>query len=226
MSSPRVVVDKRERRSGVPSILRSLGLNVQYSTLDLGDYVIPSGYIIERKTVSDFISSLFSGRLFEQAKRLSEAYKAPLILVEGDLQNALDMLQNPRAIWGALAALVLTYDAQVFFTKDCPQTADLIFTLATAGGSEAVGIRVYKKIRSRTVEEAKMGLLASLPGIGPRLAHRLLHHFGSARKVFSASAAELTMVEGIGREKARRIVSILDSQEPTIDSKCQSRLRA
>ena len=225
MSSSRVVVDKRERRSGVPSILKSLGLRVQYSTLDSGDYVIPSGYIIERKTVNDFVSSLFSGRLFEQAKRLSQAYKNPLILVEGDLQNALDMLQNPRSIWGALAALVLTYNAQVFFTRDRPQTADLIFTLATGGGSEAVGIRVYKKIRSKTVEEARIGLLASLPGIGSRLARRMLYHFGSARRVFAASAAELTMVEGIGREKAGRIVAILDSQELATDSKCQSKLR-
>jgi len=226
LSSFRVVVDKRERRSGVPSILKSLGLNVQYSTLDIGDYVIPSGYIIERKAANDFVNSLFSGRLFEQAKRLSQAYKDPLILVEGDLQNVLDMLRNPRSIWGALATLVFVYDARVFFTRDRLQTADLIFTLATGRGSEAVGIRVYKKVRLNTLEEARMGLLASLPGIGHKLAHRLLHHFGSARKVFAASVAELTMVEGIGREKARRIVAILDSQELAPESRCQSKLRA
>ena len=219
-------MDERERRSGVPSLLRSLGLKVQCATLDIGDYVIPSGYVIERKTVGDFVNSLFSGRLFEQAERLSKVYEAPLILVEGDLQNTVDMLPNPRSIWGAFATLIFTHGARIFFTRDIQQTADFIYTLAVRGGSAAVRPRVYKKVRLKTIEEARMGLLSSLPGIGPKLAHRLLHHFGSARKVFFASVAELTTVEGIGRMKATKIAAILDSQELAQDSICQSKLAA
>jgi ERCC4-type nuclease len=203
-----------------------LGLKVQFATLDIGDYVIPSGYVIERKAVGDFVNSLFSGRLFEQAERLSKVYEAPLILIEGDLQNTVDMLPNPRSIWGAFATLIFTHGARIFFTRDRQQTADFIYTLAVRGGSAAVRPRLYKKVRLKTIEEARIGLLSSLPGIGPKLAHRLLHHFGSARKVFLASVAELTTVEGIGRMKATRIAAILDSQELAQDSICQSKLAA
>ncbi len=217
-------MDERERRSGVPSLLRSLGLAVQFATLDVGDYVIPSGFVIERKTVNDFTTSLFSGRLFEQAERLLKAYDAPLILVEGDLQSVIDTLPNPRTIWGAVATLMFTHGARIFLTRDRHQTADFIHTLAMRGGMKAVRPQVYKKARMRTLEEARIGLLSSLPGIGPKLAHRLLHHFGTARKVLGASAVELAMIEGIGRVKAARIVAILDSGELTKDSGCQSKL--
>jgi len=224
LSGLRVVADKRERRSGVPSLLRTLGLKVQFATLDMGDYVIPSGYFIERKTVGDFVNSLFSGRLFKQAERLHGVYEAPLFLVEGDLQNAVDAFPNPRSIWGAFVTLIFTYGARILFTRDRQQTADFIFTLATRGGAEAVRPRIYKKVRPKTIEEAKIGLLSSLPGIGSKLALRLLRHFGSARKVFSASVAELTMVEGIGKMKAYRVAVILDSQELAQNPICQSKL--
>ena len=53
----RVVADERERRSGVPEELRSLGAFVEYRVLDVADYVVGQ-YAVERKTVRDFVNSL------------------------------------------------------------------------------------------------------------------------------------------------------------------------
>ncbi|MEM2094833.1 MAG: ERCC4 domain-containing protein [Candidatus Bathyarchaeia archaeon] len=223
-SNVRVVVDERERRSGVPNLLKSMGLTVQFTTLDVGDYVVTSGYVVERKTVNDFIRSIYSGRLFDQVERLLKVYEASLVLVEGDLQDVIDTLSNPNTIWGAVATLLFTYGIRVFITKNRHQTASFIHTLAMRNRSHTVRPRIFKKLRVRTLEEAKIGLLSSLPGIGAKLAHRLLVHFGSARKVFGASAAELAMVEGIGRVKADRIVAILDSKEPSTDTFSQVKL--
>ncbi|HSB49897.1 MAG TPA: ERCC4 domain-containing protein, partial [Nitrosopumilaceae archaeon] len=34
----RIVVDERERKSGIPDLLRSVGINVEMKTLPIGDY--------------------------------------------------------------------------------------------------------------------------------------------------------------------------------------------
>jgi len=51
--------------------------------------------------------------------------------------------------------------------------------------------------------------VSSLPGIGPKLAERILRRFGTVRGVFNASIPELSTVKGVGRAKAERIVRFL-----------------
>ena len=38
----RVIVDERERTSGVPDVLKAFGLMVDFRVLEVGDYVISS----------------------------------------------------------------------------------------------------------------------------------------------------------------------------------------
>jgi len=186
-------------------------VRVEYQMLAIGDYVITSGYVVERKTVTDFVNSLFSGRLFDQLNRLTESYEECLIIVEGDLSEALQQLPNPRSIWGAMATLLFDYDGRVLFTGDRKETADLLYILASREGRKSVRPLIYRKARTRTIEEARLNLLSNLPGIGPILAERLLTHFKTLRRIMAASAAELSMVEGVGRVKAEAIIRILDS---------------
>lgn len=211
--SPRVVVDRREMRSGVPSTLRSMGLKVDFKSLSVGDYIIPSGYVIERKAAPDFVNSLFTGRLFDQASRLSKAYDEYLIIVEGDLSSVLDKLPNPRGVWGAMASLIYDYGSRIIFTNSVIETADLLYVLAERGTrGKPVRPLIYRKIRARTSEEIGINVLGNLPGIGPILAERMLTHFGNLNRIFSASAAELSKVEGIGRKKANSIAEVIQAQ--------------
>lgn len=221
----RVVADKRETRSGVPNLLKSMGLKVDFRTLAIGDYVVLSGYVVERKTVYDFANSLFSGRLFDQVSRLSESYGECLIIVEGELSPILGQLPNPRSIWGAMTSLIFDCGSHLLFTSNIEETANLLYVLA---GREVrrknVRPLIYRKARSRTTEETALNVLGNLPGIGPVLAERLLVHFRTMRKVLSASAAELSMVGGIGRTKAENIVRILDTQHSETHPASQSKL--
>ena len=68
----RIVVDEREKKSGIPDLLRAVGINLEIKTLPIGDYIVASETIVERKSVSDLISSIFDGRLFDQCNRLKE----------------------------------------------------------------------------------------------------------------------------------------------------------
>ena len=36
----RIIVDERERKSGIPELLKSVGLNIEVKTLPIGDYIV------------------------------------------------------------------------------------------------------------------------------------------------------------------------------------------
>ena len=212
MPFARIAVDTREAASGIPEILRRKGLYVQMKTLDVGDYVV-SAFAVERKTVRDFITSLYGGRLFEQAHRISRSYIDYLLIVEGDIREVLADLRNPRVYWGTLLALAMNFDFKVFFTLDQEQTADLLQVLATKsrGKGGAAGPLLVKKPRMATIKDRQLSVLESLPTIGPKLGEKLLASFGSVRDVFRASRVELAVKGGIGNARAARIQELLDA---------------
>jgi len=204
-------VDEREKPSGVPDSLRRLGARVEFRLLDVADYVI-GDRAVERKTTGDFISSLFSGRLFDQAKRLSESYRMPFMVVEGDLQASLQRISRPKVFWGSMLSLVLQYDIRPFFTSDALQTAELIFTYALhlSYKRRRAPPVIIKKPRISTDTQAQLLVVESLPTIGPKLAGRLLERFGTVRRIFEASRSELAVRGGLGRSRAQKVSSILD----------------
>ena len=209
----RIVADTRETPSGIPELLEQRGLYVQKRSLDIGDYIV-GHYAVERKTTSDFISSLYSGRLFEQAERISHAYSKYLLIVEGDTQEALLELKNPKVYWGTLLALALSYDFKLFFTADQEQTTDVLYLLAKQATSRGRNERplLVKKPRMATTKDWQLTVLGSLPTIGPKLAEKLLQSFGSVRNVFHASKVELAVKGGIGEARARKIQQLLDAE--------------
>lgn len=187
---------------------------VEYRVLDVADYVVGS-YAVERKSVRDFVSSLYSGRLFDQAHRLGQAYQTSMLVVEGDLWEELKRVRNPRSLWGALISSVLDFGLNVFFTPNGKQTAQFLFTLGKGGRhtrSSSGPPIVVKKPRSRELNRIQLSVLSSLPGIGPQMAGQLLGYFGSLRNVFSASTTEIAVGAGLGRSRALALTKLLDSR--------------
>ena len=82
--SPRVIVDMREFRSELPSLLHKRGMDIEPVTLEVGDYILTPEICVERKSISDLIGSLNSGRLYNQATSMSRFYNSPMLLIEFD----------------------------------------------------------------------------------------------------------------------------------------------
>ncbi|KAJ3607745.1 hypothetical protein NHX12_024796 [Muraenolepis orangiensis] len=80
----RVIVDMREFRSELPSLLHRRGLDIEPVTLEVGDYILTAETCVERKSVSDLIGSLQSGRLYTQCVSMTRHYKRPVLLIEFD----------------------------------------------------------------------------------------------------------------------------------------------
>lgn len=60
---PKVLVDLREFRSSLPSLLHAASFVVVPLTLNIGDYVLSPDMCVERKSIPDLIQSFNSGRL-------------------------------------------------------------------------------------------------------------------------------------------------------------------
>jgi ERCC4-type nuclease len=225
----RIAVDDRERLSGVPDELRSRGASVEYRVLDVADYVVGE-YAVERKSARDFVSSLFSGRLFDQAYRIGESYRDKILVVEGNLDDELKRSRNSRALWGALISAVLDFDMHCFFTHDAEETAEFLITLGKGGrykGRQGPPPMVVRKPRSQDVRRLQESIVGSVPGIGPRTAVQLLSHFGSLRRTFNASVTEMAVGAGIGKAKALSVRALLDaSYKASKGVHSQTQLRA
>ena len=81
---PRVVVDVREFRSSLPSLLHGRSMVIVPCMLTVGDYIVTPHICIERKSIRDLIQSFANGRLFNQVESMIEHYKHPMLLIEFD----------------------------------------------------------------------------------------------------------------------------------------------
>ncbi|KFM15842.1 crossover junction endonuclease MUS81 protein, partial [Marine Group I thaumarchaeote SCGC AAA799-P11] len=83
----RIIVDEREKKSGIPELLKSVGLNLEMKTLPIGDYIVAPETVVERKSIRDLMASVFDGRLFDQCTRLKEHFENPVVLMEGNVDE-------------------------------------------------------------------------------------------------------------------------------------------
>ena len=60
----KVIVDMREFRSTLPSLLHASKLLVIPATLTIGDYIVTPDICVERKSIPDLMQSFNSGRLW------------------------------------------------------------------------------------------------------------------------------------------------------------------
>ncbi|XP_055925203.1 DNA repair endonuclease XPF-like [Argiope bruennichi] len=91
LEDQKVIVDMREFRSELPSLIHRRGIDVIPVTLEIGDYVLTPDMVVERKSVSDLIGSLNSGRLYTQAQSMCRLYKKPILLIEFDQNKAFSL---------------------------------------------------------------------------------------------------------------------------------------
>lgn len=82
--TPKVIVDMREFRSELPSLLHKRGIDIEPVTLEVGDYILTPEICVERKSISDLIGSLNTGRLYNQATSMTRFYSKPMLLIEFD----------------------------------------------------------------------------------------------------------------------------------------------
>lgn len=202
-----IIADYREKNCFVASELINLGLNVEFRELKVADYLVRD-IAIERKTVSDFITSMMNHRLLNQLAELQQ-YENKLLIIEGideqelysDSENKIGM--HPNAIRGFLLSIVLKHKIPIIFTKNAEDTAKFIFVLSKKKSKE-LSLNVSKK--SLNKKERLQFILEGFPSIGPKTAKKLLKKFKTIKNVINASLEELKEILGKKSEIVKKII--------------------
>jgi DNA excision repair protein ERCC-4 len=213
MILPRVIADERERQSGVPERLSKLDVRVYYTRLAVGDYVVNPEIAAERKSVSDFVSSVYDGRLFAQASALSSSYRKPYIIVEGDVTEVSKLVKNLASYYGAIASVTLAYDLRLMHTANADETALAIAALVKNSRARPIPPGLLQAPpKSKDEAQQQLYFISSLPGVGVKLAKRMLGRHGTPRRVVSLTEAQFSMISGVGAKRASKIAHVLDTK--------------
>ena len=221
----RIVVDERERNSNIPELLKNAGAVIDFTQLKVGDYVVSSETAVERKTVRDLISSIYDGRLFVQCSDLVKYYQKPLLVVQGNIAELAESSEDMEDIdvklhaermpiaYDALITIAMEFRIPTIHTPSAEQTAQLLVTLVNRSLQEgkATGPLLRKIKKENPINIQQLSVLASLPGVGEKLAARMLKKFHTPIRALNASAAELATIPGFGLTRAERVRKVLNT---------------
>jgi DNA excision repair protein ERCC-4 len=276
----RIVVDERERKSGIPDLLRQAGAIIDFAQLKVGDYVVSPKTAIERKTIQDLLNSIYDGRLFVQCSQLNEHYAKPVLIVEGNIVDLMDIpeeqeeddgeLRNLKEeklasedeevgeeteqqyevqqhrdaiqdndvndnnfdskttdqhrrvnalvekiplIFDALTRVALEFRIPIIHTPSAGYTSQLLVVMVNKSlqNGQATGPLLKRIRKGNPGYIQQLSILSSLPGVGDKLAVRMLDRFQTPKRALNASAAELARISGFGTERAARVRRILDN---------------
>jgi ERCC4-type nuclease len=201
----KVFVDNRELRSRVSEHLRALNVDVVEKQLSVADYVVSDRVAIERKSVNELANSIYTNRLFDECKRLREAYEIPILILEGYMPVIFKMRKTDEgSIWGAIASIAVQLRIVIVPTQDVKHTAKFIERLAF---SEQVKVKrpviVRPREKSLTLAEQQQYLVSGLPNIGTMLADILLSKAQTPYNVFKQIAETEIVASKTG--KTRRL---------------------
>ena len=237
LKESRIVVDEREKKSGIPDLLKATGISVEMKMLPVGDYIVAPETIVERKTIRDMMSSIFDGRLFDQCQRLKEHYQSPILLIEGDVDEIEELIEfyfknrngnmekKSGGTWfyGVISSVVIDFRIPIIHTPNALHSTKLLISMCTR--KETIKGPFLKKIKkSSDLQIQQLSVLSSLPGVGEKIAIRMLEKFGTPLKVLSASTTELSKITGLGEARAKKIKKILQTQSKHLKKTSQKTL--
>ncbi|RMZ81479.1 hypothetical protein DV738_g2213, partial [Chaetothyriales sp. CBS 135597] len=231
---PMVVVDVREFRSSLPSLLHGRSMVVVPCQLTVGDYILSPNICVERKSVRDLVASFKNGRLFNQAETMLHHYTYPFLLIEFDhgksftLDPFADLTADSRDLQSKLVLLTLAFPRlKVIWSSSPFQSAEIFAELkknqdepdplravqiGLQPGSSSAGVAAGgsdgMNPDERTFNTLPQDLLRTVPGVTGKNATQLYLKTRNVREVANMTVAELDPIVGV--ESARKIVRFFE----------------
>jgi DNA excision repair protein ERCC-4 len=210
-----LLIDFREQRSGITGEIEKLTRKVTFTmgNLPAGDYLIADKIIVERKTITDFLASVKSGRIFKQAFRMAHSGKNGLIIIEGDKSMVNTGSMSRKAVQGALILLTVFVGIPVIRSLNIKETASLLVDIINQCQQRELPslkpiLSVSASVRFNKKQRQKLLMLQNISGIGTGKALALVYSFSTIENILNASPSDLIEVRGIGNKLAERISTI------------------
>jgi DNA excision repair protein ERCC-4 len=221
---PRVVVDVREFRSSLPSLLHGRSMIIVPCMLTVGDYILSPNICVERKSVNDLISSFRDGRLYSQAETMFQHYKSPMLLIEfdqnksftlepfADLSGSLSSVApgNVSDLQSKIVLLTLAFpQLRIVWSSSPYQTAEIFESLKAQEAEPdpiaavRAGLDKDTMIEEQVFNQEPQDMLGVVPGVTPQNIRYITANAENIRDVANMEMEELEPM--VGRASARQI---------------------
>ncbi|KAG6118975.1 hypothetical protein E4U13_008075 [Claviceps humidiphila] len=221
---PRVVVDVREFRSSLPSLLHGRSMVIVPCMLTVGDYILSPTMCVERKSINDLISSFKDGRLFTQAETMFQHYKNVMLLIEfdqnksftlepfADLSGSLSSVGPPNVssdLQSKIVLLTLAFPRlRIIWSSSPYQTAEIFESLKAQEeepdpmAAVRAGLDRDMRVEDQVFNQEPQEMLAKVPGVTGKNIKNLVMGAENIREVANMEVGELKPLVGEGVGKA------------------------
>jgi len=218
-----IYVDTREPKNIFTKLQQLEDISPVWQKLDAGDYYIPAekySLLIERKTVNDYINSVFNTQLWEELEKIKRAETGndskliPMLLIEGDWHFILKYgkKQDKAAIGSVYASLLSTIASWGFHVVSSPSLSWTPYVLSSftkwLGRPRRAEPPVYKP-KAVSLDELSIRVLCSLPHISVERAKRILKHYGTVKEALDNVGWWKKSIPGIGDKIVADIKAVL-----------------
>ncbi|CAG0968009.1 MAG: hypothetical protein OIN86_05735 [Candidatus Methanoperedens sp.] len=133
MKRYKIVVDSKEKDSGVVKALENQDLEIEIATLEAGDYIVNHSIAFKRLTINDILKSIFKGeKLSSKIGDMTSIYERPILIIEGDDPFFPSRPFNLSFIQNFLKTIAVSFGVSTLFTLNEEQTAEVISYIARA----------------------------------------------------------------------------------------------
>ncbi|NWX83058.1 XPF endonuclease, partial [Nothoprocta pentlandii] len=206
-----IIVDMREFRSELPSLLHRRGIDIEPVTLEVGDYILTPDICVERKSVSDLIGSLNNGRLYTQCISMSRYYKRPILLIEFDPNKSFSLVPrgslhpeiSSNDVTSKLTLLTLHFPKlRILWCPSPHATAELFEELKQnhpqPDAETAMAVTADSEVlpESDKYNPGPQDFLLKMPGVNTKNCRVLMNHVKSIAELVTLSKDKLTEILG------------------------------
>lgn len=210
-SEPKKILEKVQMEVYTNEKFEEFNINIKKQGLPAADLAVPElGFGVERKTIEDFIASIFDGRVFKQIYKMVHSFEFPFIFVSGSMLK-IKSKSNIRSLLTTCTDFQVRYNIKIIFLPNDDLLVYYFVMLAYKYHKDKTqGLTPFYKLfrPSLTNEDQEILTLMGMHNIGVKTAKLLLKEFGCIKNIFNASIEDLKEVKGIGNVMATRIYNV------------------
>jgi len=209
-----LIIDIREPKEIINKLKLNKKIPVVSQVIEIGDYLLPNGYAIERKHGRDLMSSTISNRLFEQLNALYE-FEHPILAIISENVWKDFYFSRSKYIHKQYIGLLSTLSAKypklqvMFFDTDemfIAYLESLYKKLTSDGSSERPQPRLRK---AKRIEEVQENFLCSVKGISVKSSKKILKKFKTIENVCKATSEDIQKVDKINKKQSEDLYNVL-----------------
>ena len=219
-----VTIDSREqdRIRSSSQYYKEQGLEVSVEELQVGDYIFSDGkdkVVFEFKLVSDFVSSIQSGRVFNQCIEQAENFNHHFCLIHGDLATrskclAMTKHYRPVTVFQYISAICSINRYSTVIQVSSPFINESYYTMMTQAKKCLSDKPIVKKFNRKNKNPAFNYLCYCVYGLNHRRASDIIKEceLNTLEDLLYLRHEDLTKIDGIGEKLADKIIDSIQSE--------------